>query len=70
MKTIIQEAIDKVNAGAPKFMETVDYAKNNSESVMLVLDAFIDDPELLYACLWYAYISEVEVRMVPKEQLK
>lgn len=70
MKTITQEAIEKIEAGASKFIETVDNAKKNNETVLLVLDAFIDEPELLYSCLWYAYSNQVEVRMVPHEQVE
>lgn len=72
MKAITQEYIEKIRKGAPNFIKAVDDQKEEGQLVIFMLDAFINEPDLLYACLWYAYSNGVEVRMIPPtpEQLK
>ncbi len=58
--------------GAPRFVEAVRSVQRKNRlskrrhALLLTLDAFYDDPMLLYACLWFAYSRGVEVRFFPK----
>lgn len=65
MKFITQEAIEKIRAEAPKFIEAVDDSKDKDRVLIMTLDAFANEPELLHACLWYAYSNGVAVNMAP-----
>lgn len=65
-----------VEQGASHFIHVVQRAAAESRQrkerivVLLTLDAFYDDPMLLYAALWYAYSSGVIVTFLSKQQTK
>lgn len=60
MHDIPDEAVRIIEQSAPEFIAAVQSAHENrgktSEPMVLILtlDAFADDPFLLYACLWYS----------------
>ena|SRR5579871_1635394 len=67
MQDISPEAIRLVEESAPDFIVAVAHAKEIAErkhtpaKLNLTLNAFEDDPILLYACLWYACSHDVTV---------
>jgi hypothetical protein len=73
MQDISPEALQLVEQGASHFIHVVQRAAAESRqrkepiSVFLTLDAFYDDPMLLYASLWYAYSQGVVVTFCPKQ---
>ena len=49
----------------PKFKEMVEYAvKNKTTMVLLSLDSFTDDPDLVYLALWYLYTKNMNATFV------
>jgi len=73
MKKITPEAQKLAEEAAPKFITAVQKSKEARQahheevSVITSLEAFNDDPMLLYACLWYASSEEIAVTMLPAE---
>jgi len=67
MQSISKEALAQAKAKAPHFLAAVRASRRESRlrqkdvSLLLTLDAFYDDPFLLYACLWFAYSHGVRV---------
>jgi hypothetical protein len=71
MKDISQEAVDLAMQGAPKFVQRINQAGGSvlprrRVRVTSTLNAFEDDPMLLYACLWYACSCGVEIVLRPE----
>ena len=64
MKKITPQFMPHVQR-APGFVAAVVRAKENQAAVSERLDAFQDDPFLLYSCLWYAYSEGVAVTFLP-----
>ena len=64
MKKITPQFMPHVQR-APRFVAAVLHAKENKAAVLERLDAFQDDPFLLYSCLWYAYSEGVAVTLLP-----
>jgi hypothetical protein len=60
MYDIPPEALDLIERKAPEFITAVQRAqatgetKEQTATIFLTLDAFAEDPFLLYACLWYS----------------
>jgi hypothetical protein len=52
MKPVSKEAVDLVKRVLPNFAKSADHTE--SDSFILMLDAFEDDPLLSYAAIWYA----------------
>jgi hypothetical protein len=71
MEGISQEALDLLMQGAPQFVKCVDEAiikgqiRRGPAQVSVTLEAFHDDPLLLYASLWYAGTKGVNVHVEP-----
>lgn len=72
MKKITPQFLPHVER-APQFVEAVRRARQRAADegarevapVVERLDAFEDDPFLLYSCLWYAYSQGVPVVFTP-----
>jgi hypothetical protein len=71
MKDITPDARRLVEEKAPPFIVAVQNAAasldkgQNPATLHLTLDAFEDDPVLLYACLWYSASCGVSCCIVP-----
>ncbi|MCX6382469.1 MAG: hypothetical protein NT023_23820 [Armatimonadetes bacterium] len=71
MNSISQDALQLIQEEAPHFIEAVRQASmQNRQSeeevaILLTLEAFRDNPTLLYACLWYAETQKVALTFVP-----
>lgn len=71
MKPISPEALQLVQEEAPNFIQAVQQASLQSghfqeeTAILLTLEAFHDNPMLLYACLWYAESQKVSLTFVP-----
>lgn len=75
MEEISPDALRLVQEGAPRFLKAVERAAKQSQrdntqnaGISLTLDAFYDDPMLLYAALWYAYSQGVPVTFYPRTE--
>lgn len=65
MKHIPKNVERKLAEAAPSWIMGVTGAKQAGVFMLLTLDAFDDDPLLLYMALWYAYSNGVGVMMAP-----
>jgi hypothetical protein len=71
MQDIPDEAVRFIEQNAPDFItavQTVQGKRGKSGApvrIFLTLDAFVDDPFLLYACLWYSATQGVACTFVP-----
>ena len=71
MEAISPEALHLIEESAPTFLTAVQRARKQEDSdqeavaILLSLDAFYDDPILLYACLWYSATLGVRCTFVP-----
>ncbi len=64
MTTISAQALRLLRRQAPEFLKAVRQAKReggHQAHLHLPLDAFEDDPFLLYACVWHAVTCGVAV---------
>lgn len=51
----------------PEWVKMVQKAKKDSTNVLIMLLAFLNKPNSLYECLWYAYSEKVNVTFVSSE---
>jgi hypothetical protein len=58
---------ERLREQAPKWITSVDSARQNRTLVMLTVDAFADDPERLLAALQYAHAQGVGVMLAPQD---
>lgn len=66
MQDITDEAFRLIERNAPGFIDAVLWGKAGTPAeILLTLDAFADDPLLLYACLWYSMSQGVACTIVP-----
>ena len=71
MHDISPEALRLVEHDAVDFIVAVQHAKKSTlqgqvpTQIILTLDAFFDNPMLLYACLWYGASQGVTCVFVP-----
>lgn len=71
MHDISPEALRLIERDAPTFITAVWHAKEGlhqgqeAATLLLTLDAFADDPILLYACLWYCATVGVTCTFAP-----
>lgn len=67
MREIPKASIDMIKDEAPNFIKAVERAAESEADILLMLDAFAGEPELLYNCLWYAQQRNVCLRFVPAQ---
>ncbi len=66
MQHINKDAEVILRLRVPTWIEAVDdSAKNDIDYIIVMLDAFRDDPQLLFDALWYAYSKRVAVLIIP-----
>ena len=65
MTSLFAEALHMVRQDAPWFSKQIKAAQKAGTAMQVSLDAFDDNPLLLYAALWVASRAGVEVRFVP-----
>ncbi len=68
MQKITPEHLDFARRKAPHIVQTIEGAKADGDVAPLRLEAFDDDPFLLYTCLWYAYSEGVTVTLSVPER--
>lgn len=66
MQPITSEAIICVTTYMPDFSLSVQESLERKGAILLVLDNFEGDAELLYNCLWYAASHGVLVSVAPR----
>lgn len=64
MKSIDATTKSALVREVPELIEAVTEAKKQGAVLLLTLDAFAGEPELLYRALWYAYSEGVDVTIV------
>lgn len=68
MKRIPLTIAREVEVTLPAFVKAVQV--KNADHLMTTLDAFHDEPELFYKCIWYANSNGKAVKVMPTiEQL-
>ena len=67
MQDISSETVALIERGAPRFIPSVRraLADKADAGIVLTLDAFTEEPELLYACAWYAAVHGVPLHLAP-----
>jgi hypothetical protein len=71
MQDIPDEAVRLIEQNAPGFIVAVQSLQERqgkaevASPILLTLDAFADDPLLLYACLWYSATYGVACTFAP-----
>jgi hypothetical protein len=68
MQDVTDEAVRLIERNAPDFITAVQRLRGKrakAARILLTLDAFADDPFLLYACLWYGATHGVTCTFVP-----
>jgi hypothetical protein len=67
MKSIDRDTVHRLQQSVPKWVKAVRQAKvKHADFVLLSLNAFADDPQLLFDALWFAYSEGVPVTMAPR----
>jgi len=69
MRTIDEDTEVGLRTKVPSWIKAVERAKKDKiDYLITTLDAFLDEPELLYNAVWYAYSHDVPVLIVSKEK--
>ncbi len=66
MQHIDEDSEVSLRTKIPNWVTAVDRAKKEKvDYIITMLDAFLNDPELLFNALWYAYSNGIAVLVTP-----
>jgi hypothetical protein len=68
MKAIDDDTVLALKRAAPEWIKAVQHAKEEEADVILTLDAFVGDPQLLFDALWFAHDRGVAVMLAPPSE--
>lgn len=68
MKAIDDSTVDRLRLAIPEWIKAVENARGGDANLIMTLDAFADDPQLLFDALWFAYDRGVTVVLAPPSE--
>ncbi|MDN5274733.1 MAG: hypothetical protein JWP06_634 [Candidatus Saccharibacteria bacterium] len=69
MRLIDEDTEKEILDRLPDVVKAIEEVKRNkADYLMMMLDAFAGEPELLYKVLWFAYSNGVAVLIVPSPE--
>jgi hypothetical protein len=60
--------VELLKQTVPEWVKTVQKSKEKDANLIMTLDAFADDPQLLFDALWFAHDEGVAVMLAPSTQ--
>jgi hypothetical protein len=68
MKAIDDNRVELLKQTVPDWVKAVQKSKEKDANLIMTLDAFANDPRLLFDALWFAHGEGVAVMLAPSTQ--
>ena len=68
MKAIDGDRVALLKRTVPEWVKAVQKSKKEEANLIMTLDAFADDPQLLFYALWFAHDYGVAVMLAPSTE--